>query len=147
MGNEKKSKQLGIPFGTASNQLRKKILFQLVQETGRDTCYKCNNIIENVSELSIEHKETWLDSKNPVELFFDLNNIAFSHLSCNSVSGDRYKQGWGNYKKSGKKCPPGTGWCCKCKTFKPVDQFWKDRKRFCGLQCRCIPCQKEAMKK
>lgn len=25
----------------------------------------------------------WLDSDNPISNFFDLNNIAFSHLKCN----------------------------------------------------------------
>ncbi|MBP7540882.1 MAG: hypothetical protein KA802_13235 [Saprospiraceae bacterium] len=33
--------------------------------------------------FSIEHKVSWLNSNNPVELYFDLNNISFSHLSCN----------------------------------------------------------------
>lgn len=36
-----------------------------------------------MDELSIEHKTPWLDSEDPKALFFDLNNIAFSHLSCN----------------------------------------------------------------
>lgn len=39
--------------------------------------------INTVEELSIEHKTPWLNSNNPKELYFDLNNIAFSHLSCN----------------------------------------------------------------
>lgn len=39
--------------------------------------------IETVKELSIEQKTPWLDSENPVSVFFDLNNIAFSHLKCN----------------------------------------------------------------
>jgi len=33
--------------------------------------------------FSIEHKIPWLDSSDPVGLYFDLNNISFSHHSCN----------------------------------------------------------------
>ncbi len=86
-GNEKKRAQLGMPQGTAGNRLRKNILFYLLQETDRDQCYQCEKRIETVEELSIEHKVPWLDSQDPVGLFFDLTNIAFSHLSCNSSKG------------------------------------------------------------
>jgi len=33
--------------------------------------------------FSIEHVIPWLDSEDPVKLFFDLDNISFSHLKCN----------------------------------------------------------------
>lgn len=39
--------------------------------------------------FSVEHKIPWLDSENPVKLYFDLDNIAFSHLSCNIGAGRR----------------------------------------------------------
>lgn len=82
--NAKKRKQLGMPTGTAVGRLRKRILFSLIQETEKDKCFRCGKMITNVDELSVEHKEPWLDSNDPVGLFFDLDNIAFSHLSCNS---------------------------------------------------------------
>lgn len=85
MGNKEKSKQLGMNHGTASHRLRKDILFFLLQETGKDICFQCGKEITQVGELSIEHKIPWLHSKDPVGLFFDLDNIAFSHLSCNSA--------------------------------------------------------------
>lgn len=81
--NDKKRSQLGMPNGTATARLRKSILFQLVKETGRNICHQCGKEIVSEDELSIEHKIPWLDSENPIELFFDLNNIAFSHLRCN----------------------------------------------------------------
>ena len=85
--NRKKTVQLGMPLGTASGKLRKAILFALLRQCKKDRCCRCGKIIETIDELSIEHIIPWLDSENPVELFFDLNNIAFSHLSCNiSVS-------------------------------------------------------------
>jgi len=82
-GNQKKAIQLGMSYGSAIHRLRKMLLFKLIQDTQQDLCFQCGKKIETVAELSIEHKYPWLDSINPEELFFDLNNIAFSHLSCN----------------------------------------------------------------
>uniref|UniRef100_A0A6M3L0M9 Putative HNH homing endonuclease n=1 Tax=viral metagenome TaxID=1070528 RepID=A0A6M3L0M9_9ZZZZ len=81
MSNEEKSKQLGMPFGTASGKLRKMVLFELLQKHDENYCYRCGEIIENCDDLSIEHKKAWLH--NDVRLFWDLTNIAFSHLNCN----------------------------------------------------------------
>lgn len=69
--------------GRAANILRKNILWSMVKELKRDTCYRCGSKIENSKELSIEHKIAWINSNRPKELFFDLGNIAFSHHSCN----------------------------------------------------------------
>ena len=79
----KKREQLGMDDSTASHKLRKLILFSLVQQTAQDICFRCQTKIKTVEELSIEHKTPWLDSSNPINTFFDLNNIAFSHLRCN----------------------------------------------------------------
>ena len=81
--NEKKQAQLGMPIGTASAKLRKMVLFSLLKKHGENFCYQCNLEIETAEELSIEHKIPWLDSEDPIKLFFDLENISFSHLSCN----------------------------------------------------------------
>ena len=81
--NEKKAEQLGMPHGTASNRLRKSIIFNLLKKANENFCFQCSGEIESEKELSIEHKVPYLDSENPKELFFDLDNIAFSHLSCN----------------------------------------------------------------
>lgn len=80
----KKAEQLEMPYGTARNRLIKQTMFRFAQELGYDTCFQCGEKIENHTELSMEHKTPWLDSVNPVELFFDQGNISFSHLSCNS---------------------------------------------------------------
>lgn len=81
--NAKKKDQLGLDFGTATNRLRKLVLFELVKETGRDSCFRCGQKILSPATLSVEHKRPWMDSPDPVGLFFDLTNISFSHLSCN----------------------------------------------------------------
>lgn len=67
---------------TASNRLVKDILFKLLEDTNQDVCFRCKEKIQR-ENLSIEHKIDWLDSNDPKGLFFDLNNITFSHLNCN----------------------------------------------------------------
>jgi len=74
-------------LSTASNRLRKLVLFKLVQDTNQDDCFRCGKTISSAEELSIEHKEFWLDA-DPA-LFWDMENIAFSHLKCNSAHGER----------------------------------------------------------
>lgn len=81
--NDKKTAQLGMPIGTASNKLKKEVLFSLLKKLGEDVCFQCNEKIENSDSLSIEHKIPYLDSDDPKKLFFDLDNISFSHLTCN----------------------------------------------------------------
>lgn len=83
--------QLEMSFGKANFILRKRLLFYFCIELNKDICYRCNKKIETLDEFSIEHKEPWLYSENPKEKFFDLNNIVFSHLSCNSGAGRKNK--------------------------------------------------------
>ncbi len=70
-------------IGTASHKLRKMIMFVLIRQCGIDYCYRCDKVIDDIDTLSVEHIEPWLDTDDPVKNFFDLNNIAFSHLACN----------------------------------------------------------------
>lgn len=78
-----KDVKLGMSHSTASSRLRKMIMFKLAQELGHDICYRCYEKIETLEEFSVDHKVSWQNSQNPVDLFFDLNNISFSHLGCN----------------------------------------------------------------
>lgn len=87
--NAKKSGQLGMPFGTANNKLRKMLLFKLARELNYDVCYRCSLPIEEIGNFTIEHKSAWLDV-DP-ELFWDLDNIAFSHMACNIGAARRHK--------------------------------------------------------
>ncbi len=84
--SKKKSEQLGMNHSTAANRLRKIIIFVMMQELNEDYCLHCGNRIVHINDLSIEHIEPWLDSDDPVGLYFDTSNIAFSHLSCNSAA-------------------------------------------------------------
>lgn len=124
--NEKKRKQLGMPFGTANGRLKKMIFFSLVKETKKDMCFRCGKKIKNIKDLSVEHKKPWLDES--VDLFWDLNNIAFSHLKCNSKSKRPSIQIHN---------PPGMNWCNVCKEFLPTKNFWKNRNRPSGYNNYC----------
>lgn len=79
-----KEDQLGCNAGTATSRLKKIVMFDLVKRLGLDTCFRCNKKIEFASELSIDHKVNWLHAENPIDLFYDLGNVAFSHLLCNT---------------------------------------------------------------
>lgn len=89
--SKKKSEQLGMNPGTANYQLTRSILFDLVCQLGKDTCYHCEEKILK-DEFSIEHKVPWLDSDNPIDMFFDLDNISFSHLRCNRAAARSAKK-------------------------------------------------------
>ena len=78
----KKDKFLGMSYGTAFHRLRKSIMLMLIKKLNKNWCYRCGGEIITERELSIDHKKSWFNVS--VELFWDLNNIAFSHLSCNS---------------------------------------------------------------
>jgi len=80
--NDKKTEQLGMNASTASGRLQKDILWRLLCETGRTNCCRCKLQMTR-DTFSIEHLTPWLDSEDPVGLFFDQSNIDFSHLKCN----------------------------------------------------------------
>ena len=78
-----KRKQLGMDPGTAANRLSRKLLYELGDRLDMQWCYHCAAKIEGIEDMSIEHKVPWLHSEDPVGLYFDMDNIAFSHKSCN----------------------------------------------------------------
>src|SRR5688572_17200356 len=112
----RKTAFLGVPHGTAGYRLRKMILFNLLQRHSENVCFKCAQLIETAEELSIEHKQPCEGIS--VELFWHMENIAFSHLRCNRIH--RRKGGRADMRKVG---PEGTAWCSNCKAFLPVCAF------------------------
>lgn len=131
--NKKKAHQLGMPFGTANGRLRKTILFHLLCKLGDNQCHRCGEIIETEETLSIEHKEPWLDI-DPA-LFWDIENIAFSHLTCN-ISAAR--------KPNKINCPAGQGWCWKCQTFKDLLHFPGSKKHKSSTSCTVCGSEQKA---
>ena len=124
--------QLGMSQGTAMNRLRKMILFSLIQEVKRDLCFVCDKKIHTVQELSIEHKEPW--EGRSAELFWSLDNIAFSHLRCNKPH--TIQLGKSNLLKR-KVGPKGTAWCAFHEKFEPTENFWPHNQRWNGFRPNC----------
>lgn len=86
MANDKKTELLGLNYSSASSSLRKQIIFQLAQALDLLSCYRCGTLVE-LYNFSIDHKEAWMQAEDPKGSFFDMNNIAFSHIVCNSKAG------------------------------------------------------------
>jgi hypothetical protein len=84
--NSRKDELLGMPHGTANGKLTKMILYDLADRLNLLNCYRCGKHIDSLKELSVEHKEAWMSALDPKASYFDLNNIAFSHLRCNIVA-------------------------------------------------------------
>lgn len=134
--NKRKAKFLGMPYGTASARLKKQLMFKFAQELGYDKCYACGKPIETAEDLSVEHKEPWLERESGVEKFWDLDNIAFSHLSCN-IPHERTQY---TLRKQGE---PGTAWCSKCQEYLPEHNFQNDSSRWNGKNYLCKEHQAE----
>jgi hypothetical protein len=87
----KKEEQLGMSYGKANNILIRNIIWNFVVKSNMNFCYHCSGEL-NRENFSIEHIEPWLDSENPLELFFDIKNISFSHHSCNVGNSRKYNK-------------------------------------------------------
>ena len=122
---------------TAKHRLERMILFQLIQQTQRDKCYVCDYRIEEVDQLSIEHKLPWYGDDRDSNLYWNLDNIAFSHRKCNLP----HRRGNGGIKQR-IVSPEGMSWCSSCKAHKTIDCFTKNKSTWKGIHPQCKICQK-----
>lgn len=132
MSNEKKYATLGMPYGTANGRLRKNILFHLLKKHNENVCVRCCQPILVVEDLSIEHIKPWEGIS--ADLFWDLENVAFSHLSCNVP---HTYHGGEPQRKIG---PEGTSWCGIHQNFISNDLFYKKANRWNGFGPNCKSC-------
>ena len=79
----KKSAALGMRYSTANARLLRDLLFKFATGAGH-VCFRCQKPLTR-DTFSIDHKESWISAANPVEAFFNLDEIAFSHVACNSL--------------------------------------------------------------
>jgi len=131
--NKSKHEFLGMPHGTASHKLKKMIMFDLLKRLDLDSCFRCGKKIKTVDELSIDHKKPWLYVST--DLFWDLNNIAFSHIKCNTTDRPRGI--------NIPKCKEGFNWCNKCKQCLPIKKFGIYRQSKNGIRSWCNKCRKK----
>ncbi len=150
--NEKKSFELKMSYGKACNILRKNILFNLAKKLKLNICYRCGKKIVDINKFSIDHKKSWQNTTQPIKLFFDFNNIAFSHLKCN-IANTTYKYPSNPEKFFAKTrkhsaslriiSPKGYNWCFSCKKHLLVSEFHKNKSNIYGFQRQCIICRKK----
>lgn len=98
--SERQHRLLGRSFGSAFNRLRKSLLFELAKDAGLTVCHRCGKEINTLDEFSIEHKDAWERAADPVAAFFSRDNIAFSHLVCNSGAALRSNKRFKSKKES-----------------------------------------------
>lgn len=95
-----------MPYGTACHRLRKLVLFDLLKRHNENVCYRCGQAIELIDELTMEHKKPW--ENEDAQLFWSLNNIAFSHEFCNyrakRYTGARAEHGTPSRYRAGCRC-------------------------------------------
>lgn len=135
---EKAKRQLGLSPSTARNLLKRNIIYYLAQKTGMDTCFRCGGKIERPQDISIEHKIPWLDAD--IALFWDMDNIAFSHRICNKPN--RNNGGVGRRRLG----IDGKIWCPKCQEYLSADDFRSNKSDSNGLQTYCKDCTREYVK-
>jgi hypothetical protein len=129
--NERIAQQLGMSHGAAAGKLRKQVLFHLLERLKENVCFKCNELILTPDDLSIEHKKPW--EGRDASLFWDLENIAFSHCDCNRP----HIHGGGLHRPT---FPPGMIWCSGHKQLLPESNFYKDSSTWHGFRFTCKEC-------
>lgn len=130
-----KSEQLNMNISTAQHKLRTMLMFDLVVRLDENWCFRCNQKIDSIEQFSIDHKEPWLHVSP--DLFWNLNNIAFSHMSCNN-SAKRINL---TIEKKKKPCEDGTFRCSKCKKWLIEECFFKKSNHSSnGLTSWCKKC-------
>ena len=75
---------LGMPYGTAEKRLRKAMIYELARQCGKTLCRWCETEIPSPDDLAVVHLQDWSDD---ADKFWDLNNVAFSHVSCAAARG------------------------------------------------------------
>lgn len=138
MSNKRAVETLGMSHGAAANRLRKMVLFRQLVKYNDNVCVRCKERIENLDELSIEHILPW--EGRSAELFWYLNNVAFSHMRCNVA---HVSHGGSPKRKIG---PEGTSWCTGHQNFLSTEKFYKDEGRWNGRRLLCIDCLSEKRK-
>jgi len=140
---------LGASHHTARNRLNRKILYHLAGNLGLLDCWQCGKFIETVEEFSVEHKSPylWVD----VDLYWDMDNIAFSHYACNAKkirNGKPPKHNYSRYANSGCRCDicvKDMSRYNKLKQTKPVPQgVTHGYSSYTNYGCRCVICSTAA---
>lgn len=77
-------------MGECFHRARRRLMQTLIRKafedaTGEVFCARCGEEIIG-TDFHVDHLKAWLNSDDPVNLFFDLKNIGLSHPECNSAA-------------------------------------------------------------
>jgi len=111
---------------TAQGKLVRDILWEMIRIAGMTSCHHCGKPMDR-NTFSIEHIEPWLDSEDPVGLFFDLDNISFSHQECNIKASRTNKSPCGTVQKYNNGCRCDS--CRNAKSVKAAKYYTTERRR------------------
>jgi hypothetical protein len=123
MANAAKTAFLGLSFGAANHRLHRAVMWSLIEQCGRTDCFRCGSPMDE-STYSVDHREPWLGES--VALFWDMQNIEFSHLRCNV---DARRRGGPTTRKISPDIVETEGhrWCISCRESKPLADFYVKR--------------------
>jgi hypothetical protein len=76
--------ELGLLPTTANLRLSRSLLFNYAKRLGMGNCFRCGKEIISIEDFTLDHKQEW--RHNDPRLFWDIDNIAFSHQLCNASS-------------------------------------------------------------
>jgi HNH endonuclease len=136
MSEEKYNLQLGTNVSASQHKLTRLILYDRLIKLGEDNCYRCGLKISSYKEFSIEHKISWIN--NDPNLFWDLNNIAFSHLLCNQKAPKGSTQ---PNVKGRRVCIDGQSLCKGCNKMLDKDLFGYCSNKFFKIKGKCKKCR------
>lgn len=138
VGNAKKNAILGMSAGKARNILVKRVLLSLAEALGRDICFRCRQPIGDASLLSLDHVVDWLEVGPSA--YFDVNNIAFSHLSCNCAAGNGNRVR-GKLARERRFDTDGGRRCDSCRRYRDIDHFGRESRSPDGIARTCKHCK------
>lgn len=110
LNNRKKKAEHAADLGFnqiahANRILMKSLVFYYAKKLGLTNCYRCSKPL-TIDDFTIDHKKSWRNEENAKELFFDPENIGFSHHNCNSSA---FNHGYSGYARGCRcdKCTEG----------------------------------------
>jgi hypothetical protein len=74
--------QLGMTIAKAKGQLYRYLHWQMLCETGRNICWRCNKPM-SAATWSVDHITDWREHPEAIVVYMDPDNIKYSHKRCN----------------------------------------------------------------
>ena len=137
-------KSNGLSVSTANYRLLRLIIFNMAKELNRHLCYRCNQPTL-LSDFSIEHKNPWAWKDNSLEIFMDYENIAISHVNCNSGNIRQTKRR-DKVQLDRRRFKDDKWRCSRCSEWKTEEHFHNNKTNISKKESMCKLCRKKYSK-